>query len=175
MQEDVILVDRNDVQTGTMEKLEAHKKALLHRAVSVFIFSSDHHMLLQKRALDKYHSPGLWTNTACTHPRPGESNHEAAARRLYEEMGIDQNNLKKLFDFTYKEALDKGLTEHEFDHVFVGFSDENPRPDPKEVDSYNWIHPANLTKDIKKHPGHYTVWFKQIIDRVLNEYQSINT
>ncbi|HKK68255.1 MAG TPA: isopentenyl-diphosphate Delta-isomerase [Bacteroidales bacterium] len=174
MQEDVILVDRNDTETGTMEKLEAHRKALLHRAVSVFIFNSDHHLLLQKRALEKYHSPGLWTNTACTHPRPGEPAQEAAVRRLREEMGINQHKLDKLFDFIYKAPLDKGLTEHEFDHVFLGFSDSTPDPNPAEVCRYTWTEPTELMKGIENHPENYTVWFKKIIGRVLTEANHFN-
>ncbi|MFO7880365.1 MAG: isopentenyl-diphosphate Delta-isomerase [Bacteroidota bacterium] len=171
MQEKLVLVDQHDKQTGVMEKLEAHKKALLHRAVSVFVFNSENQLLLQKRAQEKYHSPGLWTNTACTHPRPLENIKEAADRRLQEEMGMGNSNLQKLFDFIYKEKLDHGLSEHEFDHVFVGFSDEIPKPDPAEVCDYAYMDGDNLLEDVRKHPEAYTVWFKKIIERVLREYQ----
>ncbi|MFP4664335.1 MAG: isopentenyl-diphosphate Delta-isomerase [Bacteroidales bacterium] len=171
MQEKVVLVDQHDKQTGVMEKLEAHKKALLHRAVSVFVFNSENQLLIQKRAIEKYHSPGLWTNTACTHPRPRENVIEAADRRLQEEMGIGSSNLQKLFDFIYKEELDQGLSEHEFDHVFVGFSDEAPTPDPDEVCDYAYMDGDNLLEDVRNHPEAYTVWFKKVIERVLREYQ----
>ncbi len=171
MIEKVILVDSNDTVIGKMEKMEAHKKAQLHRAVSVFIFNSQGELLIQKRAEGKYHSPGLWTNTACTHPRPNESNENAAARRLDEEMGIKQIKLTKLFDFIYKEKFENGLTEYEFDHVFVGISDDLPIPEPAEVCSFEYVEHERLLMQIQKFPDNYTVWFKKIINRVYSEVQ----
>jgi isopentenyl-diphosphate delta-isomerase len=172
MPENVILVDVNDMQVGVAEKLDAHRKGLLHRAVSVFVFNSKNQLLIQKRASEKYHSPLLWTNTACTHPRPGETANDAAIRRLKEEMGIQLNAINKLFDFIYKEALDKGLIEHEFDHVFIGFSDETPQPDLNEVCDYMYVDQDSLLEDVKKNPEKYTVWFLKIIESVIRHKQS---
>ncbi|KON26534.1 hypothetical protein AC481_07015 [miscellaneous Crenarchaeota group archaeon SMTZ-80] len=154
-----------------MEKMEAHKKALLHRAVSVFIFNSKQQMLLQKRALNKYHSPGLWTNAACTHPYTEESNMDAALRRLKQEMGLE-TNLIKIFHFIYKEKLDNGLTEHEFDHVFIGYSDDLPTPDPGEVCDYKYMDNDLIVYQIKQFPENYTVWFTKIVERVLAYHDS---
>ena len=159
----VILVDENDVAFGTMEKLEAHRKALLHRAVSVFIFNTSGSWLLQQRARNKYHSNGLWTNTCCTHPYPGESNLEAAQRRLKEEMGM-QCSLREIFHFTYKDALDNGFTEYELDHVFIGISDEAPKINPDEVMDYRYISLAGLKKELSQHPENFTVWFRKIVN-----------
>ena len=161
----MILVDEEDNQLGTIEKVEAHKRALLHRAVSVFIFNSKHEMLLQKRALKKYHSPGLWTNTACTHPFIGESNFEAANRRLAEEMGL-YTQLKEVFHFIYKEKLDNEFWEHELDHVFIGLSDEKPNPDATEVMDFKYIAFGDLVTEIHKNQDRYTIWFKKIFERV---------
>jgi len=174
MTEKVILVDNNDNEIGVMEKIEAHKTAQLHRAVSVFIFNSKGELLLQKRSKNKYHSSCLWTNTACTHPRPNESNENAAVRRLYEEMGIKYVKLIKLFDFIYKEKVENGLTEYEFDHVFIGISDDLPNPSPSEVYAFEYVAPNILLKQIQHNPEKYTVWFKKIIDRVLYEFQNLN-
>lgn len=171
MAEKVILVDLEDNPKGEMEKVEAHKKARLHRAVSVFIFNSKGQLLLQKRALKKYHSPGLWTNTACTHPQPNESNVNAATRRLSEEMGIKTKELTKLFDFIYKEKLDNHLTEYEFDHVFVAISDSMPIPEPSEVCDYKYIDAELIIEQVRMAPNDYTVWFKKIIERVLTDVQ----
>lgn len=169
MFENVILVDENDSPLGEMEKLEAHQKALLHRAVSVFIFNSNNKLLLQKRALSKYHSPGLWTNTACTHPFPNEQNEAATIRRLKEEMGITLNHVTEIFHFIYKEQLEYGLTEHEFDHVFVGFSDDLPIVHPDEVSDFDYVALNEVLDQIKLSPQNYTVWFKKIIERVATE------
>lgn len=174
MLEKVILVDENDTPQGEIEKLEAHQKALLHRAVSVFIFNSDNKLLLQKRALSKYHSPGLWTNTACTHPFPKESNEAAVIRRLKEEMGITIKNVTKIFHFIYKEQLENELTEYELDHVFVGFSDELPIPDPNEVSEFDYVDINEVLEQVKMSPQNYTVWFKKIIERIANELSMVN-
>ncbi|MGQ9848241.1 MAG: isopentenyl-diphosphate Delta-isomerase, partial [Bacteroidales bacterium] len=161
MTETVILVDTNDNVIGEMEKREAHRKAKLHRAISVFILNSKGQMLLQKREFHKYHSPGLWSNTACTHPRPNESNDIAALRRLKEEMGITQVKITKIFDFVYKEKLDNDLTEYEFDHVFVGVSDALPVPESSEVSEFEYVDTTTLLARIKSNPEQYTVWFKK--------------
>jgi len=166
IENEVILVDTNDKPIGTMEKMEAHEKALLHRAISVFIFNDEGKWLLQQRTYDKYHSKGLWTNTSCSHPFPGEDSLSAANRRLNEEMGMSAD-LKEVFSFTYKQELENGLTEHEFDHVFIGFSNELPKPNPDEVMSYKYISTIDLIKDVELNPENYTVWFKLIFERVV--------
>jgi len=161
----VILVDEADNEIGTAEKMEAHRKSMLHRAISVFICNSKGEWLLQRRALDKYHSKGLWTNTCCSHPLPGESNIEAANRRLQEEMGM-QCQLKDLFNFTYIEELENGLTEHELDHVFFGVTDDSPAINHEEVSEWKYMSYNDLIADIKTNPESYTVWFKKIVERV---------
>jgi len=161
----VILVDENDNQIGLMEKMEAHRKACLHRAVSVFVLNSHGDWILQRRAFNKYHSNGLWTNTCCSHPYPNESSLAAANRRLTEEMGIDCK-LTELFSFKYKEPLDNELTEHEFDHVFIGISDEFPRMNQNEVVDCKVISYLDLHLDVISNPDSYTVWFKIIYERI---------
>ena len=161
----VILVDKNDNPLGTMEKMEAHRKALLHRAVSVFIVNTKGDWLLQQRAHDKYHSGCLWTNACCTHPYPGESVLEAARRRLTEEMGI-QCELRELFDFIYKEKLDNELTEYELDHVFIGYTDALPHVDKQEVAGWKSIPYHELENDVLENPSGYTVWFKKVYQKV---------
>ena len=161
----VILVDENDKVLGSMEKLEAHKKAILHRAISVFIINDQGEWLMQRRAINKYHSGGLWTNTSCSHPYPGESAIQAANRRLREEMGI-QCGLGELFSFIYKEKLDNELTEHELDHVFFGISDKLPNINTDEVMDWRYVKYSDLQKDIELNPGNYTVWFKKIFQKV---------
>lgn len=167
MEENVILVDDKDNEIGLMAKTEAHKKALLHRAISVFIFNSNGEWLLQRRAFTKYHSGGLWTNASCTHPLPNESNMDAANRRLEQEMGM-KCSLNELFSFTYKEALDNELTENEYDHVFIGISDMIPIINENEVAEFKYNNYENLLLDITNNPNEYTVWFKKIIERVNN-------
>jgi len=162
-EDNVILVDENDNQVGLMPKLEAHQKGLLHRAFSVFIFNKDYKLLLQKRALSKYHSGGLWTNTCCSHPREDEDILDAANRRLYEEMGI-KTSLRKVYDFIYKAELDNNLIENEFDHVFYGLYDGNPSLNPNEASDFKWIDMHSLNLDIKDNPQDYTVWFKIAFD-----------
>ena len=161
--EKVILVDENDTQVGLMPKLEAHQKGLLHRAFSIFIFNSNHKLLLQKRAISKYHSGGLWTNTCCSHPREGEETINAANRRLIEEMGI-KTELRKVFDFIYKAELDNELTENEFDHVFYGIYNEDPVINFEEADDFKWVDMETLNNDIAINGQNYTVWFKIAFD-----------
>ncbi|RZK08835.1 MAG: isopentenyl-diphosphate Delta-isomerase, partial [Flavobacterium sp.] len=151
MLEQVILVDKNDLPTGQMEKIEAHQKGLLHRAFSVFVFNSKNELLLQQRAKTKYHSGGLWTNTCCSHPRFGESNSVAAKRRLREEMGMDCD-LEYGFSFTYKAEFADGLVEHEFDHVFFGRSDDTPVINNLEVETYKYMDIDTLKSQIKATP-----------------------
>lgn len=161
--EHVILVDEFDNAIGTMEKLEAHQKGVLHRAFSVLLFNSKGELLLQKRALGKYHSGGLWTNTCCSHPLPGESMNDATRRKLIQEMGID---LKPEFayKFIYKTNLNDNLIEHECDHVFIGSYDGDPIINVEEVEEWKFTHLASLRTDIKANPDAYTYWFKLIIN-----------
>ncbi len=160
-EEQVILVNENDEQLGLMPKMEAHEKARLHRAFSVFVFNDNGELLLQQRAADKYHSPTLWTNTCCSHQRDGESNIEAGKRRLQEEMGF-VCDLKEVFWFVYKAPFDNGLTEHELDHVMVGYFNGYPEINKDEVESYKWMTLEDVKIDIKNHPEYYTEWFKII-------------
>ena len=161
MEEHVILVDEHDNQLGLMPKMEAHEKAVLHRAFSVFIFNNDGDLMLQQRAAHKYHSPLLWTNTCCSHQRDGESNIAAGKRRLVEEMGFS-TELKEVFSFIYKAPFDNGLTEHELDHVMVGYFDGFPEVNPEEVASFKWMSLEAIKEDIELHPNLYTAWFKII-------------
>jgi len=161
----VILVDENDVETGLMGKTEAHEKGLLHRAVSVFIVNSDGEWLLQCRALNKYHSAGLWTNTCCSHPLPGESSVDAAKRRLFEEMGLTCD-LVPLFNFTYRELLENGLIEHELDYVFLGIADDIPVINDLEVAEFKYFNYREMEIDIKTNPENYTIWFRKIFKQV---------
>lgn len=166
MKEFVVLVDEKDQEIGQMEKMEAHEKGLLHRAFSVFLFNAKGEMLLQQRAKSKYHSPLLWTNTCCSHPRVKESNSEAAHRRLDEEMGMT-SEMKHAFHFLYHVKLDKGLTEHELDHVFIGHTNNLPIINPEEVEAYKFIDIPSLIQDVKIHPENYTEWFKICLEEVL--------
>ena len=161
MEENVILVDVLDNQLGLMPKMEAHEKAVLHRAFSVFIFNDEGELMLQQRAAHKYHSPLLWTNTCCSHQRDGESNIEAGKRHLIEEMGF-KTNLKEIFSFVYKAPFDNGLTEHELDHVMIGNFNGTPKINPDEVASYKWMTLEEVKKDIELQPKLYTAWFKII-------------
>ena len=164
--EKVVLVDEDDNPTGTMEKIEAHEKGLLHRAFSVFIFNNNGDMLLQQRAFSKYHSGGLWTNTCCSHPREGEATIEAAHRRLQEEMGFDCE-IKKAFDFIYKKELDKGLTEHELDHVFIGEFEGEFRFNPEEVNAVAYVPVQEVLDEVVRNPQKYTEWFKICLSEVI--------
>ena len=165
--EHVILVNKSDVVIGTMPKLEAHEKGKLHRAFSVFIFNSKNELLLQQRAFNKYHSPGLWTNTCCSHQRLGESNIQAGKRRLMEEMGF-VTELKEITSFIYKAPFDNGLTEHELDHIIIGYYNESPTVNPKEVASWKWMPLEIVKNDITINPSEYTVWFKIIFEKFYN-------
>ena len=170
--EEVILVNEKDKVLGYMEKQEAHIKGLMHRAFSIFIFNDKNELLLQKRAVEKYHSGGLWTNTCCSHPRKNETNIEAAYRRLNEEMGMSCV-LNKVFTFTYKAVLDKGLTEHEFDHVFFGFTNQKPKINTDEVAEYKYISIANLEKTVSTRPELFTEWFLICFPKVINQLKTI--
>ena len=164
--EKVILVDKNDKEIGREDKIKAHREGKLHRAFSIFLFNKRGELLIQKRAKSKYHSPGLWSNTCCSHPRPDRELEDEVKRRLKEEMGIVECDLKEVFGFTYNLKVGD-LIEHEFDHVFWGTFEGNPKPDPAEVESWKWVNLIELKKDIKENPGKYTAWFKIILDKVL--------
>ena len=155
----LILVNENDVPSGSIEKMEAHHKALLHRAFSVFIFNNKGEMLLQKRALNKYHSAGLWTNACCSHPYEGQDTRAAAEKRLQEEMGFT-TPLTKAFEFIYKAPFENGLTEFEYDHVFTGKYDDSIIPDKSEVEDFCFMGMESIKESIQLHPQKYTVWFK---------------
>ena len=166
-EEKVILVNSNNEPIGLMPKMEAHEKALLHRAFSVFVINSNNELMLQQRALQKYHSPGLWTNTCCSHQRDGEENIEAGLRRLQEEMGFE-TPLEYLFNFIYKAPFDNGLTEHEFDHVMLGRYEGDPSINLEEVASWKWMDIDLIHADLINNPADYTVWFAIIFDRFYN-------
>lgn len=164
IEERVILVNENDEQIGTMPKMEAHEKALLHRAFSVFVFNDQDELMLQQRAAHKYHSPLLWTNTCCSHQRVGESNIEAGRRRLMEEMGFEVD-LKDTISFIYKAPFDNGLTEHEYDHILVGRFNGLPNINPDEVESWKWMSLDAVKSDMEINPTNYTEWFKIIFEK----------
>lgn len=170
--ENVILVDILDNEIGTMPKMEAHLQGHLHRAFSIFIFNSNGELLLQQRALDKYHSGGKWTNTCCSHPRLGEQTIDAANRRLKEEMGM-KSKLQYGFNFIYNAPLSDNLFEHEFDHVYFGVSDHAPKINKSEVADFKYISMQILTTDIKINPHQYTEWLKICFSRVLDSYHQI--
>lgn len=160
----VILVDENDQKIGLMPKMEAHEKGLLHRAFSIFIFNDKNELMLQQRAHHKYHTPGLWTNTCCSHQRDGETSLEAGKRRLMEEMGFVVP-LEERTKFTYKAPFENGLTEHEIDHVMIGHYNDEPVINPDEVADWKWISIDDLEKDIEANPDNYTPWFKIIFQK----------
>ncbi len=162
----LILVDNEDNEIGLLDKTTVHKTGVLHRAFSVFIFNSKGDLLLQQRALSKYHSPGLWSNTCCSHPRMGETTLDACKRRLAEEMGMS-SELKFEFSFTYRAEFENGLTEHEFDHVYFGYSNELPNADPGEVMDSKYITIQELQKEVEVRPENYTEWLKICLPRVL--------
>ncbi|MCF6405391.1 isopentenyl-diphosphate Delta-isomerase [Chitinophaga filiformis] len=168
MKAQVILVNELDQETGLMEKMEAHEKGLLHRAFSVFILNDQGDMLLQQRALDKYHSGGLWTNACCSHPLPGETVEAAAHRRLSEEMGFDCP-LHELFQFTYRTEFDNGLIEHEYDHVWAGTYNGAINPDPREVHAYQYLPVNEIIRLMAEVPGQFTSWFRLAFPRVIDQ------
>lgn len=167
-EEKVILVDINDEPIGLMEKIAAHEQALLHRAFSVFVLNDKNEIMLQQRAASKYHSPLLWTNTCCSHQRPGETNIQAGKRRLQEEMGFEVE-LTELFNFIYKAPFDNGLTEHELDHVMIGKYNDEPNINKDEVESWKWMSIEAIKADMKENPNDYTAWFKIIFEE-FNHY-----
>jgi isopentenyl-diphosphate delta-isomerase len=163
IEEQVILVNEQDEPIGLMNKMEAHEKAVLHRAFSVFVLNNKNEVMLQQRAHHKYHSPLLWTNTCCSHQRAGETNIEAGKRRLFEEMGFE-TELKELFHFIYKAPFDNGLTEHELDHVMIGYYNDAPVINLDEVESWKWMPIESIKDDMLANLNSYTVWFKIIFD-----------
>ncbi|MEH6308560.1 isopentenyl-diphosphate Delta-isomerase [Olivibacter sp. CPCC 100613] len=166
---EVILVDEQDNAVGRMEKLEAHQKGLLHRAFSIFIFNTFGELLLQRRAMAKYHSGGLWTNTCCSHPAPNEDTLLAANDRLREEMGF-QTTLRPLFSFLYETSFENGLVEHEFDHIYIGEFNGKIVPNKEEVMDYQWISLQNLIQMTAQNPESFTYWFLEVYERVFREY-----
>jgi isopentenyl-diphosphate delta-isomerase len=158
-EQQVILVNEADDAIGVMGKMEAHQKGVLHRAFSVFIFNSKGRMLLQQRALSKYHGANLWTNTCCSHPYPGERTEEAAQRRLQEEMGFIAN-IKEIFSFTYKAQVENGLIEHEYDHVFAGEHEGSIESNKNEVAAYSYEEMDEVKQRIQQQPEKFTAWFK---------------
>jgi isopentenyl-diphosphate Delta-isomerase len=166
LEEEVILVDEQDREIGTAPKLQAHVEGALHRAFSVFVFNSAGEVLLQRRANDKYHSGGLWTNTCCSHPRPGEATLDAACRRLEEEMGM-KLPLQRVFSFRYRSRFEDGLWEHELDHVFIGYSDEDPVPDQREVGAWRWVPVEQIAREMASDPDRFTVWFREPFQEIV--------
>lgn len=167
----VLLVDTSDRVVGEMDKLEAHERGLLHRAFSVFILNDRDALLLQQRAATKYHSPLLWTNTACSHQQWGESNLEAGARRLYFEMGL-RVQLKVAFHFVYKAAVGQGLTEHELDHVLIGRTNSDPVINPEEVARFRWVGLPDLKQELERQPERFTPWFQLVFKRFYQYVQA---
>jgi isopentenyl-diphosphate Delta-isomerase len=165
MVEYIIQVDENDREIGSVEKMDAHRKGLLHRAFSILIFNSNNQLLLQKRHSAKYHSGGLWTNTCCSHPRQGEEIEAAAHRRLQEEMGFDCE-LKEIFSFIYRAELDNNLIENEYDHVFLGRFDGEVVPHEEEAEDFRWVDMDEIERDIANNPEVYSYWFKCLFDRI---------
>ena len=173
--EQVILVDPNDKEIGLEEKLKAHQNGgKLHRAISIFIFNKKGETMLQQRASTKYHGAGLWSNTVCSHPRKGETPLQAAHRRLKEEMGFDCN-MDEVFSFTYEAKMDKGLTEKEFDHVIFGVYDQEPRPNPEEVEGWKWVGLEELKESIEKNPSTYSPWLRIVINDIIKHQKSVKS
>ncbi|OJV51808.1 MAG: isopentenyl-diphosphate delta-isomerase [Bacteroidetes bacterium 43-16] len=163
MQRDkVILVDQNDTVIGEMDKMEAHVKGALHRAFSIFLFNSQKEMLIHQRAAAKYHGGGLWTNACCSHPQPGEALKDSALQRLEFEMGL-QCDIQKAFSFIYHTPVENGLIEHEYDHVYIGFTDALPCPHPDEVQDYRWISSEALAEEMELQPENFTFWFRKAV------------
>ncbi len=166
MEEQVVLVDESDNVIGVEGKMAVHRSGKLHRAISVFVFDSGNRLLLQQRASTKYHSGGLWSNTCCSHPRPGEDNISAASRRLWEEMGVECK-LSKAFSFVYRATFVNRLIEHEYDHVFFGRYDGAPVPNRNEADDWQWMDMGKLSADMKRNPGAYSFWLAVCLDRAV--------
>jgi isopentenyl-diphosphate delta-isomerase, type 1 len=160
----VIVVDKNDNETGTCDKLKAHQFGFLHRAFSIILFNSKGEMLIHQRAAKKYHTPGLWSNACCSHPRPGKNLEDEVQERMLKEIGI-YAPVRKEFSFIYKEQVGNGLIEHELDHVFVGMTDEQPMPNPEEVQDVRFIHPSELKQEMSDHPERFTPWFHKIMEK----------
>ncbi len=166
MTEFVILVDEKDNQIGTGEKLDTHRKAILHRGFSVFLFNTKGETLLQRRAMTKYHGAGKWGNAVCGHPRPNEELTAAMKRRLMEEIGVEISHLERMFDYIYKVKLEKDMNEHEFLHVYKGTFDGVPKLNPEEADDWKWVSIKDLKEDIKNNPDKYSPWFKLSMARL---------
>src|SRR3989338_3781381 len=166
--DDIIYVDEHDREVGTGEKLETHQKGILHRAISVFIFNKKGALMLQKRAKTKYHSAGLWSNTCCSHPRPGETAAVAAKRRLQEEMGFTCD-MREVHHLLYRTTFSNGLIEHEYDRMFIGESEAAPVLNPDEAEDWKWMSPEAIKKDIAEHPGLYSYWFRLALHDVLSK------
>ena len=173
MKEQVVLVNKKDEAIGLMDKLEAHKKGVLHRAVSVFIFNSNNQLLIQRRSLNKYHTPGIWSNTACSHPRNNESTILCANRRLFEEMGV-VTRIRPIFSFLYKARLSIDLIEHELDHVFIGFTNKKPTPNPKEVCDWKYVDETSLRKLLNDNQETFSPWFKICYQRAFEKAYALN-
>ena len=173
MKEEVILVTKEDEPIGLMDKLEAHKRGALHRAVSVFIFNSDNQLLIQRRSLIKYHTPGIWSNTACSHPRNNESAISCASRRLFEEMGMI-STLKPAFSFLYKSELSNNLIEHEFDHVFIGFSNKKPNLNSQEVCDWKYVDEISLRNLLEDNIDAFSPWLKMSFERAFQKSYTLN-
>jgi len=169
----VIQVDENDNILGYVPKMEAHRTGVLHRAISILVFNSKGEWVLQKRVKEKYHSAGLWTNSCCSHPYPNETTQHAAHRRLQEEMSLTCL-LKEKFSFIYKAELDNGLIEHELDHIFIGFSDAIPTPNPSEVSEWRCISTEDLKTEMSAFPNRFTEWFKIIVPEVIERGFELN-
>lgn len=170
----VILVDENDRQSGTCEKLEAHQKGLKHVAFSIFLFNKEGKFLIQQRAAEKYHTPGLWSNTCCSHPRPDEEMEDALQRKLFQEMGI-QAPVEKVFDFSYRADFDNGLIENELDHVYFGEYNDKPNPNPEEIQAWKYSSYQEIKAEIEKNETNFTPWFKIVLDKVHEYYKKTMT
>lgn len=168
----VVLVNKNDKKIGLMPKMEAHKKGALHRAFSVFIFNNKNELMIQKRNINKYHSPGLWTNTCCSHQKDGESNISAGKRRLLEEMGFCVE-LNEIGSFIYNVGVDNGLIEHELDYILVGKYNGNVKINSDEVDNWKWMSLDNIKDDVRKRSKNYTEWFKIIMDNYYTQLKKL--
>lgn len=169
----VILVNENDIETGFDDKLNAHFCGKLHRAFSIFVFNDKNEILIQQRAVKKYHSGGLWTNTCCSHPQPESTIEKDISDRLFFEMGI-KCNVNKIFSFKYKVVFENGITENEYDHVYIGFYNADPKPNKNEVENWKWISIPELQYNMLKNPENYTEWFKIALPKLIKKLQVVN-